>query len=143
MKAHIKQDFEQHLIDLCVADGKKVYLDVSGTRVYLWFEGQTITESDTYINLKIVPIEVSRKATNVKYHTGYYRFYVYGLSTIHCDKIVDHLSSILDEKIITGASGARIETGILSTFQRGNRFGGSSRFETIANLDFHHWESAV
>lgn len=140
MKAHIKSDFEAHLISLATLEGTKYYINISGTKVYLWFEGQTIEPSDAYINLKIVPTNTTRPAIGIKYHEGYYRFFVYGLSTIHCDKVMDYLSSILDEQIINGANG-RIETGILGTYQRGNRFMGSSLFETIANLTFQHWES--
>jgi len=141
MRAEIKSDFEQWLIDQCTTDGDKYYLTINGQSVYIWFEGQTITASDSFVNLKIVPIDTKRVSIGAKHHSGYYRFHVHSLSPIFGDMIVDYLASLLDEERIEDSY--LIDLGVCSTFQRGNKFASSTHYETIVDIDFDHWECAA
>jgi hypothetical protein len=140
MKAKIKTDFEKHLIAQLTKEGSKYYKTINSLKTYFWFEGQTITPSDNFVNLTIIPSQTERIATGAKYHTGVYRFYCYSTNALNGDKIIDGLSAIIDELTVEQTGGFRIELDVLSTFQRGNKFENSTHYETIADIEFRHWE---
>lgn len=139
MKAKLKIDFEKYIISLCTKEGSAYFKLLDTIKTYFWFENQTITVSDNYVNLTIIPNYTTRLATGVKHHTGVYRFFVYTKNTLNGDKIADALGVLLDEMTID-TSGFRIETDVMSTFQRGNKLEGSTHYETILELPFYHWE---
>ena len=143
MKAQIKSDFEKWLIAQMSKDTIGNYLTYDGKKVYFWFEGQTIKPTEYYMTLQIWANDTRRIATKTIYHAGTYRFYIYANPAIMADKIADFLSSIVNEKIIDITGEFRIETGILNTFQRGNKFEGMDYFENICTLDFQHWENVA
>jgi hypothetical protein len=139
MKAKLKTDFEKYIISLCTKEGPKYYKTLDSIKTYFWFENQTVTPSDAYISLVIIPNPTTRIATGAKHHTGVYRFYVYTTNPLLGDKIVDQLAVLFDE-ITIETVGFRIETELVSTFQRGNKFEQSTHYESIAEITFHHWE---
>lgn len=141
MKASIKIDFEKWLITQMSKDAIGNYFTYDGKKVYVWFEGQTIKPTDYYITLQIWANDTQRVATKTIYHAGTYRFYIYANPVIMADKISDFLASMLNEKIIDINGAFRIETGILKTHQRGNKFAGMDYFENICDIKFEHWEN--
>jgi len=140
MKALLKTDFEKWLISQLTAEGSLYYLTVDSKKVYFFFEGQSITTKDNFVNLQIRALDTTRIATDAKYHTGTYNFYIYGLSVLMPDKVTDALGDLLDEVLIEETGGFRIELGILSTKYRGNRFQDSTHYENIIEIPYHHWE---
>ena len=141
MKSQIKTDFETWLIANVLKEAvtNKYYFLVGTAKVYIWFEGQTVTASDQYITLKIVPIDVTRIATGVKMHEGDYQFYIYAKTALMCDKIEDSLATLLEEKTIEQTALFRIELDMWKSFQRGNKFEGSLFYENVAKVGFRYW----
>lgn len=139
MKALIKTDFETWLISMLSEDDKGYYFPVGAYNVYVYFEGQDGPITDAYVKMQIQPQETTRPATGVKYHTGKYRFFIYGVNVLLTDTIADTLAGLLDEEIIEITQGSRIETGLLSTTARGNKFYGSNHYENITEIPFYHW----
>jgi hypothetical protein len=133
-------DFEKWFISQLTKEGDKYYFMVGAYKVYVYFEGQTADVTDAFVNMRIVPYDTSIIATGAKYHSGQYTFFIYGINALLPDKITDTLATMLDEKIIEETGGFRIQMGIISTHQRGNKFKGSSHYENIVNIDFQHWE---
>lgn len=139
MKAQIKSDFEKWLITQMSSDATGYYITVGTQKVYVWFESQVIKPTDAYINITITPNDTERIATNTLYHSGYYRFYIYAKTPILTDKISDYLATLMQEKDIDVSGSFRIQMGLLSVKQRGNKFAGMDYYENICNLDFEHW----
>lgn len=139
MKALIKTDFEKWLIALLTEDADGYYFMVGAYKVYVYFEGEDGAITDAYVKMQIQPQETTRPATGVKYHSGKYKFFIYGINALLPDKIADALAGLLDEEIIEVTVGSRIETGLLSTKTRGNKFYGSNHYENITEIPFYHW----
>lgn len=141
MKANIKTDFEKWFIKQLVKEGTKYYLLVGAIKAYVYFEGQDYDASSAFITMQIHSKDTQRVATNVKYHPGAYKFYIYGENILIPDKITDALATLLDEITIEETGGFRIETGLLSTQHRGNKFADSTHYENIVEINFHHWSA--
>lgn len=141
MKSNIKSDFEKWLLSRLTEDADGFYMMVGAYKVYFYFEGEAGKITDSYVRLQIVPSETTRPATGVKYHTGKYKFFIYGIHAILPDRIADALSSLIDETIIEETQNFRIETGVLSTKTRGNKLYGSSHYENITEIPFYHWST--
>lgn len=142
MKAQIKSDFEKWLITQMSSDTIGRYLTISSKKVYLFFEGEdNKNPPNSYINIGVTPNDTERIATNTLYHSGYFRFYIYDKSPnpIFADKISDYLATLMQEKDIDVSGSFRIQMGLLSVKQRGNKFAGMDYYENICNLDFEHW----
>ncbi|PHS33706.1 MAG: hypothetical protein COA92_04175 [Sulfurovum sp.] len=137
----MKTDFEKWFIsNHLTKEGNNYYFTVGARTVYVFFEGQRSTTSDTFINMRVISYDRERLATNARYHTGAYRFYIYGINALLPDKITDTLSNMLNEIIIEEIGRFRIHTGTVSNLQRGNKFYGSSHYENIVSLDYQYWE---
>jgi len=141
MRALIKTDFEKWLLSQLTEDTEGFYLTVGANKVYFYFEGEDGKTKDAYAKMKVIPLDTTRPATGLKYHTGRYKFFIYGLNALIPDKITDALADIIEEKIIEETGGFRIETELLVTRQRGNKFYGSTHYENIVDIAFHHWEN--
>lgn len=143
MKASIKTDFEKWLITKLTKEAvtNKYYLTVGSDKLYVYFEGQEAGSDGLFVNVNIVPVIVERVSTGAKFHKGFYRFYIYANTVLIGDKVVDALSTILDEQNITVTGSFHLETEVLSTFQRGNKFASSPKYETICDLNFYFWET--
>ena len=141
MKTIIKTDFEKWFIKQLTKEDKKYYFMVGAKKVYVFFEGQKTTISDDYVTIQIHAEPTRRISTGAKYHTGVYKFFIYGKMILTPDKVTDALATILDEVAIEETPGAKIETGILSTLQRGNKFAESTHYENITEITFHHWSA--
>lgn len=139
MKALIKTDFETWLMSMLTEDATGYYFSVGAYKVYVYFEGQDGLITDAYVKMQIVPQDTTRPATGVKYHSGKYKFFIYGVNILLTDKIADALAGLLDEEIIEVTQGSRIETGLLSTTTRGNKFYGSDHYENVTEIPFYHW----
>jgi len=137
MKSGIKSDFEAWLISQCTADGNKRYLTIESVPAYLWFEGETTESSDQFISLSIVPVDTVRAGVGTKHTSGYYRFDIFSKSPLFGDVAVDYLSSILDDLRVDNAELTNLD--VVKTFQRGNKFEGSTHYETIADINFDSW----
>ncbi len=140
MRALIKTDFENWLQKQLVEDTIGFYLLVGAKKVYFFFEGQDgEVKDDAYAKIQIVPLDTTRPATGVKYHTGRYKFFIYALDALTPDKITDTLADIIEEKTIEETANFRIETELLVTRQRGNKLYGTSHYENIVDINFNHW----
>lgn len=138
MTANAKIELEKYIITQTTLLSGKRYFLIGTNKVYFYFEGQDVTESDDYVVMRLVPIETRRIGTGCRYHSGFISFYCYSKTQLGADKIVDALSTIFDEKTISGAT-ARVETGIVSTYQR-NKFEETTHYENIARCDFWQWQ---
>lgn len=136
MEEHINRDFEKWFITQLIEEEKRYYFMTGASKVYVYFEGQSPEDFDALITMRIF----SSADITAKYHSGFYRFYIYGLNVLVSDKITNTLSNMLNEIIIEEAGRFRIHTGIISTHQRGNKFKGSSHYENIVDLDYQHWK---
>lgn len=143
MKANVKTDFEKWLITQILKEAvtNKYYFLVGTTKCYLYFEGQEAGSDGLFINMRIVPVNAERITTGAIYHSGFYRFYIYADTTLIGDKVVDALSTIINEKDITVTGNFHLETEIVTTHQRGNKFTSSPKYETIADCKFRFWET--
>jgi len=141
MKTLIKTDFEKWLLSQLTEDDIGYFFTVDATKVYVYFEGEDGKTDLAHVRLQIIPSETTRPATGVKYHTGKYKLFIYGVHILLIDKIADALSDMLDEIIIEETQSFRIETGLLSTKTRGNKFYGSNNYESITEIPFYHWEN--
>ncbi len=141
MKARIKTDFEKWLKTQLVKEGTDYYLAVGARKLYFFFEGQKTKDVDLYTTIQIHPSDTERVATGTKYHTGIYKFFIYGVNALLPDTATDALITLLDEKIINLTGDFRIETGVMSTKYRGNKFEGARHYENITEIPFYHWSS--
>lgn len=140
MTAQIKTDFEKWLIaNHLTQELNKFYFMVGAQKVYVYFEGQSAEGEDAFINLRIEPKERSKVGTGTVYHRGLFKFYIYGLNALVPDRITDALATILDEKTIEHTQSFRIETGVMTTKYRGNKFAESDHYENIVEIEFSHW----
>ena len=133
-------DFEKWFKSQLTIEGDKYYFLVGAYKVYVFFEGERATITEAYLNMRMRVSDTKTIETGAKYHTGWFRFYIYGINALLPDKITDVLSIIVNEIIAEEAGSFRIQTGIISTKQRGNKFKGSSHYENIAELDYQHWK---
>lgn len=140
MVAQVKTDFEKWLIaNHLTQEGAKFYFMVGALKVYVYFEGQSSKNEDNFLNLRIVPDDRERVATDTIYSTGKFKFFIYSTNALNPDKITDALIGILDEKTIEHTQGFRIETGIMRTKYRAQKFEESDHYENIAEVGFEHW----
>lgn len=141
MESRINTDFKKWFINSLVKEGERYYFQVRALKVYVYFEGQTPEDFDALITIKISLLNTGNISGNKKYYSGFYRLYVYGENILINDRIVDTLKDLLEEKIIDVPGKFRLETSLLSTKSRGNKFKGSRHYESIIDVNFYHWAS--